>query len=211
MNDLKNIRSDYQLGNLDNSDLTDSPLDLFQIWMDKAVELVKKDANAFVLSTIDKNGLPSSRVVLLRGIDQGSFCFFTNYNSNKANCIKENDQVAMNFFWPELERQIRIQGSIEKTSSKYSDDYFKSRPYSSKIGAWASNQSSIISSRNELDESVSYYEKKYPTEVPRPTFWGGYKIIPSTIEFWQGRSNRLHDRFIYNQDKKDWKIDRLSP
>ena len=211
MNDLKNIRSDYQLGNLDNSDLTDSPLDLFQIWMDKAVELVKKDANAFVLSTIDKNGLPSSRVVLLRGIDQGSFCFFTNYNSNKANCIKENDQVAMNFFWPELERQIRIQGSIEKTSSKYSDDYFKSRPYSSKIGAWASNQSSIISSRTELDESVSYYEKKYPTEVPRPTFWGGYKIIPLTIEFWQGRSNRLHDRFIYNKDKKDWKIDRLSP
>ena len=211
MNDLKNIRTDYQQGNLNNSDLTDSPLDLFQIWMDKAVELVKKDANAFVLSTIDKNGFPSSRVVLLRGIDQGSFCFFTNYNSNKANCIKENDQVAMNFFWPDLERQIRIQGSIEKTSSKYSDDYFDSRPYSSKIGAWASDQSSIISTRSELDESVSFYKKKYPSDVPRPAFWGGYKILPSTIEFWQGRSNRLHDRFVYNHDKKDWKIDRLSP
>lgn len=211
MSDLKNIRTDYQVGNLNETDLTNSPIDLFQIWMDKAVELVKKDANAFVLSTIDGNGSPSSRVVLLRGIDKGSFCFFTNYTSNKASNIEENNQVAMNFFWPDLERQIRITGAIERTSSKYSDDYFHSRPYSSKIGAWASDQSSVIKTRKELDESVSFYENKFPEYVPRPDFWGGYKIIPNSIEFWQGRSNRLHDRFIYNQEKKNWKIDRLSP
>lgn len=211
MSDLKNIRTDYQVGNLNEADLSDSPIDLFQIWMDKAVEVVKKDANAFVLSTINKKGFPSSRVVLLRGIDDGSFCFFTNYTSNKASNLEEKNQVAMNFFWPALERQIRVEGIIERTSSKYSDDYFQSRPYSSKIGAWASNQSSVIKTRTELEERVSFYENKFPVDVPRPDFWGGYKIIPSAIEFWQGRSNRLHDRFVYNQQKKDWKIDRLSP
>jgi pyridoxamine 5'-phosphate oxidase len=211
MSDLKNIRTDYQVGNLNETDLSDSPIDLFQIWMDKAVQVVKKDANAFVLSTINKNGFPSSRVVLLRGLDQGSFCFFTNYNSNKASNMEENKQVAMNFFWPDLERQIRIEGTIERTSSEYSDDYFQSRPYSSKIGAWASDQSSVIKTRTELEENVSFYENKFPVDVPRPDFWGGYKIIPSAIEFWQGRSNRLHDRFVYNQEKNDWKIDRLSP
>ena len=162
MSDLKNIRTDYQVGSLNDNDLTNSPIDFFQSWMDKAVKLVKKDANAFVLSTINKNGFPCSRVVLLRGIDNGSFCFFTNYTSNKASEIELNNRVAMNFFWPELERQVRIQGTIKRCSANFSDDYFKSRPYSSKIGAWASDQSSIIQTREELEDKVLFYEKKFP-------------------------------------------------
>lgn len=211
MSDLKNIRTDYQVGDLNESDLTNSPFQLFQNWMDKAVQLVKKDANAFVLSTINKQGFPSSRVVLLRGIDKEAFCFFTNYTSNKASNLDGNSKVSMNFFWPDLERQVRIEGSIERCSKEYSDDYFESRPYSSKIGAWASNQSEIIKSREELEKNVIFYQKKFPVKVPRPDFWGGYKISPSSIEFWQGRSNRLHDRFIYNKNKNGWEIDRLSP
>lgn len=211
MSDLKSIRTDYLMGSLNFSDLTDCPIDFFKLWMSQAVDHVKKDANAFVLSTIADNGFPRSRIVLLRGIKDGGFCFFTNYNSPKSISILENNKVSMTFFWPELEKQICINGIAEKLSSQDSDNYFNSRPYSSKIGAWVSNQSSELQSRDELEQKVSLFEKKFSKDVPRPDFWGGFKIVPSSVEFWQGRSSRLHDRFLYTRKGASWKIVRLSP
>jgi pyridoxamine 5'-phosphate oxidase len=211
MSDLKNIRTDYQIGQLNQSDLNSSPFLFFKQWMKTAVERVKKDPNAFVLSTISESNFPSSRVVLLRGVEKDGFCFFTNYNSEKSQSIFKNNKVSMTFYWPEIERQVRINGIAQKTTSEYSDNYFKSRPYSSKIGAWSSNQSSQIETRDELENKVEFYKNKFPKDVPRPDFWGGFIIVPCQFEFWQGRSNRLHDRFVYSLVDGKWEIVRLAP
>ena len=211
MKNIKNLRTDYQKSELNIEDLSTHPISLFKDWINEAVNL-STDANAFVLSTVDKEGKPSSRVLLLRDVSENGFSFFTNYSSRKAQEINNNSNVCMNFFWPEMERQVRINGTISRLSEQESDDYFNSRPYESRIGAWSSPQSQVIESREVLENKVKELKKKYPNEVPRPQNWGGYTIVPNQIEFWQGRASRLHDRFLYTYDEKyKWKIERLAP
>jgi pyridoxamine 5'-phosphate oxidase len=210
MKSIKNIRTDYVKNELNFDDLTVHPFDLFKSWMTDALEHVS-EPNAFVLSTVNVEGKPSSRVLLLRDLDDKGFNFFTNYNSQKSQDIESNPHVCMNFFWYESERQVRVSGRIEKLSSESSEDYFSSRPYESKIGAWSSPQSSVIDSREVLNKNVKDFSSQYTEDVPRPPHWGGYCIVPDKIEFWQGRSSRLHDRFVYSLEGEEWKIVRLAP
>lgn len=210
MKHIKNLRTDYNKNELNIKDLSANPIDFFEEWMKDAVNQLV-EPNAFVLSTVDLDGMPSSRVLLLRDVSSQGFSFFTNYNSQKANEIKANPRVCMNFFWPELERQVRISGFIETLNEKDSNDYFDSRPYDSQIGAWSSPQSKVIESRDILDKNVREFTQKFNAKVPRPPHWGGYLVKPQKIEFWQGRSSRLHDRFLYTYDTTNWKIERLAP
>ena len=210
MKSIKNIRTDYVKNELNFDDLTVHPFDLFKSWMTDALEQIS-EPNAFVLSTVNTEGKPSSRVLLLRDLDDKGFNFFTNYNSQKSQDIESNPYVCMNFFWYELERQVRVSGRIEKLPSEASEDYFNSRPYESKIGAWSSPQSSVIESRKVLNKNVKDFSSQYTEDVPRPPHWGGYCIVPDKIEFWQGRSSRLHDRFVYSLEGEEWKIVRLAP
>ena len=210
MKNIKDIRTDYQKSELNFKDLSSNPIVLFKDWLSQAIPL-SNDANAFVLSTVDNNSIASSRVLLLRDVSEYGFIFFTNYASRKSQDIESNPHVCMNFFWPALERQIRVSGTISKISDKESDDYFNSRPYESRIGAWCSPQSKVIESRDVLENKFEELKKKYPNDVPRPQNWGGYIISPTQIEFWQGRSSRLHDRFLYTKEDSDWKIERLAP
>ena len=210
MKSIKDLRTDYQKSELNVKDLTEEPITLFQQWLYQAITY-SNDANAFVLSTVNSNGVPSSRVLLLRDATEKGFSFFTNYSSRKSQEIEVNPNVCMNFFWPEMERQVRINGSISRLSEQESDDYFNSRPYESRIGAWCSPQSQVIESREVLENKIQELKKKYPNEVPRPENWGGYTIVPNEIEFWQGRASRLHDRFLYKKEGENWTINRLAP
>ena len=210
MKSIKDLRTDYQKSELNVNDLTEEPIILFQQWLTQAITY-SNDANAFVLSTVNSNGVPSSRVLLLRDATKKGFSFFTNYSSRKSQEIEVNPNVCMNFFWPEMERQVRINGSISRLSEQESDDYFNSRPYESRIGAWCSPQSQVIESREVLENKIQELKKKYPNEVPRPENWGGYTIVPNEIEFWQGRASRLHDRFLYKKEGENWTINRLAP
>jgi len=210
MKSIKELRTDYLKSVLNAKDLTEEPITLFQHWISEAITF-SNDANAFVLSTVNSNGVPSSRVLLLRGVTEKGFCFFTNYASRKSQEIEVNPNVCMNFFWPNMERQVRINGSISRLSEQESDDYFNSRPYESRIGAWCSPQSQVIESREFLENKIQVFKNKYPNEVPRPKNWGGYSIVPNEIEFWQGRASRLHDRFLYNKEGENWTIRRLAP
>ena len=210
MKSIKDLRTDYQKSELNVKDLTEEPITLFQQWINQAITY-SNDANAFVLSTVNSNGVPSSRVLLLRDATEKGFSFFTNYSSRKSQEIEVNPNVCMNFFWPEMERQVRINGSISRLSEQESDDYFNSRPYESRIGAWCSPQSQVIESREVLEIKIQELIKKYPDEVPRPENLGGYTIVPNEIEFWQGRASRLHDRFLYNKEGEHWTINRLAP
>ena len=210
MKSIKDLRTDYQKSELNVKDLTVEPITLFQQWLSQAITY-SNDANAFVLSTVNSNSVPSSRVLLLRDATEKGFSFFTNYSSRKSQEIEVNPNVCMNFFWPEMERQVRINGSIIRLSEQESDDYFSSRPYESRIGAWCSPQSQVIESREVLENKIQELKKKYPNEVPRPENWGGYTIVPNEIEFWQGRASRLHDRFLYNKEGENWTINRLAP
>ena len=210
MKSIKDLRTDYQKSELNVKDLTVEPITLFQQWLSQAITY-SNDANAFVLSTVNSNSVPSSRVLLLRDATEKGFSFFTNYSSRKSQEIEVNPNVCMNFFWPEMERQVRINGSISRLSEQKSDDYFNSRPYESRIGAWCSPQSQVIESREVLENKIQELKKKYPNEVPRPENWGGYTIVPNEIEFWQGRASRLHDRFLYNKEGENWTINRLAP
>lgn len=210
MKSIRDLRTDYQKSELNVKDLTEEPITLFQQWLSQAIAY-SNDANAFVLSTVNSNGVPSSRVLLLRDATKKGFSFFTNYSSRKSQEIEVNPNVCMNFFWPEMERQVRINGSIIRLSEQESDDYFSSRPYESRIGAWCSPQSQVIESREVLENKIQELKKKYPNEVPRPENWGGYTIVPNEIEFWQGRASRLHDRFLYNKEGENWTINRLAP
>ena len=211
MSDIRDYRTDYLKKELNSTDLPENPVELFDAWLQEAMETVEKDPNAFTLSTYDKNSFPNSRVLLLREVTNDGFIFFTNYNSKKGQEMELNSKVALNFFWPSLERQIRIQGIVEKASEVISDTYFQSRPYKSQIGAWSSNQSNIIDSRLRLEERFLQFSNKYPVKVPRPKHWGGYIVKPKNIEFWQGRASRLHDRFFFSNDGGKWKVDRLAP
>ena len=210
MKSIKDLRTDYLKSELNVEDLAQEPVILFKKWLSQAISY-SNDANAFVLSTVNSYGFPSSRVLLLRDVTQKGFSFFTNYSSRKSQEIEVNPNVCMNFFWPEMERQVRINGSINRLSEKESDDYFNSRPYESRIGAWSSPQSQVIKSREVLEKKINELKRKYPNEVPRPENWGGYFIIPNEIEFWQGRASRLHDRFLYKKEGESWMINRLAP
>ena len=204
MKSIKNIRTDYVKNELNFDDLTVHPFDLFKSWMTDALEQIS-EPNAFVLSTVNTEGKPSSRVLLLRDLDDKGFNFFTNYNSQKSQDIESNPYVCMNFFWYESERQVRVSGRIEKLPSESSEDYFNSRPYESKIGAWASKQSKELSSRNELMNLIKQFKKKYNDEdnVPRPGHWSGWNLSPTSIEFWLDGDNRIHERLKYTKDKSN--------
>ncbi len=210
---IADIRKDYMLRSLSENDIEKHPLKQFDKWWQEAIDSRIDEVNAMTLATANIQGVPSARIVLLKGYDESGFVFFTNYNSHKASDIKDNPNACLVFFWKELERQIRITGGIEKISDRESDEYFQSRPITSRIGAWASDQSSVIDSRESLEEKFKTLEAEYSNkEIPRPPHWGGYRVIPRQIEFWQGRPGRLHDRIEYNLvEWNRWSFKRLSP
>jgi pyridoxamine 5'-phosphate oxidase len=209
---IENIRKEYSLKKLDENETKDCPFDQFKIWFQEALDANVNEPNAMVLSTLGMNNYPSSRVVLLRGVSRSGLRFFTNYKSKKGKELDKNPKAALNFFWPELERQIRIVGDVVKTSEQISDEYFNSRPYNSRIGAWASPQSEVIPSRDWLENMEKEYKLKYNEDsIKRPEYWGGYELLPIEFEFWQGRPSRLHDRIIYELSDNKWIKKRLAP
>src|SRR5215469_2036371 len=232
---LADIRRNYSGGGLARTDLDANPVSQFEAWFARAaseqggsrwrkisIALYKLwhaclghqpvDVNAMVLATADKDGKPSARTVLLKGVDERGFIFYTNYDSRKGRELTENPNAALTFFWPELERQVCVAGTVSKLSAAESETYFKSRPRGSRLAAWASNQSDIVSNRAELEKKWKAMEAKFPEDIPLPPNWGGYVLKPERIEFWQGRLNRLHDRFCYTlQLNNSWKLERLSP
>ena len=209
---IENIRVDYNKSNIDYNQMPDSPFELFKFWLDKAILVDNENANAFVLSTVSSNSLPSSRVVLLRGLDNNGLTFFTNYNSSKSLDIDINNNVSINFFWPQLEKQVRILGSASKISSDESDIYFNSRPMHSQLGALLSNQSTEISLDHDYSNHLSKLEAEHANKkVIRPKYWGGYRVMPEYFEFWQGRPSRLHDRLCYSYKNNSWLKTRKSP
>jgi pyridoxamine 5'-phosphate oxidase len=208
---IADIRKDYQLKSLSELEVNNNPFSQFSSWWDEAVQSEIEEVNAMTLSTITNEGRPSSRIVLLKGFDAKGFVFFSNYNSSKAQQISSNSHVSLLFFWKELERQIRIDGVCSKVSAEESDAYFHSRPIGSRLGAWASPQSEKIKDREVLVQRLASVTQEFGLDVPRPPHWGGYQVVPTRIEFWQGRSNRLHDRILYEEQELSWQISRLAP
>lgn len=208
---IADIRKDYTKASLSESDVAKNPLIQFRKWFDEAISSQVLEPNAMNLATI-KNDRVSSRIVLLKDLDERGFVFYTNYESQKGQQMANNQNVALTFFWPELERQVRIEGVVEKVSIEESTAYFHSRPRGSQIGAWVSPQSNTINSREFLEKRQDEYQRQFEgKEVPKPEYWGGYRVIPNLLEFWQGRSSRLHDRIQFERVDNDWKIERLSP
>jgi len=209
---LADIRKDYCLRSLEIQDVANDPLLQFRHWMEEAIQAEALEVNAMCLSTISKDGFPNSRIVLLKELDQG-FVFFTNYESSKGKELAASPKASLNFFWPEIERQVRVVGTIDKISEKESDTYFFSRPISSQIGAWASPQSQEISDRAVIEDSQKKLEEEFKVvPIQRPQHWGGYRLLPHRIEFWQGRPSRLHDRICYELEGATvWKKVRLAP
>ncbi len=209
---LDTIRNEYKLASLCTDDVDDNPIIQFEKWLSEAVESGTHQPTAMSLATMGTDGFPQSRIVLLKFVDENGFVFFTNYNSRKGRSIEKNPAVGLHFFWPELERQVRISGFAHKTGSETAEKYFHSRPTVSQISAWVSEQSKVVPSRKYLDERFVYFSKKFENkQVPLPDFWGGYRVYPVKMEFWQGRENRLHDRILYKKEKEGWKIMRLAP
>lgn len=190
---------------------SNSPFELFGLWITEAVEADELESNAFVLSTVDGAGVPSSRIVYFKDIIDHQFVFYTNYSSKKGRDIEENNTVSMLFFWPKSSRQIHITGKCTKIAPAMSDEYFASRPRGSQIGAWASKQSELLNDRADLERSIEEIEKQFPNKVPRPDHWGGYQIEPISFEFWQGRPSRLHDRVQFDKDGSEWTVYRKNP
>lgn len=210
--EIADIRKDYKQHSLNEADVAADPFEQFGRWWNDAIAAEVEEVNAMTLATASKDGIPSARIVLLKGYDKQGFVFFTNYESTKGKELMANPQAALVFFWKELERQVRIEGSVEKVSSEESDEYFHSRPEGSRIGAWSSPQSAIIANRTIIETNVTQYSKRFEGhEIPRPEHWGGYRVIPNKFEFWQGRSSRLHDRFQYKQENEVWTKHRLAP
>ncbi|MFM1794460.1 MAG: pyridoxamine 5-phosphate oxidase [Bacteroidota bacterium] len=209
---IADIRKDYQLKSLAEEDVAKSPFDQFGVWWEEAVQSKIDEVNAMALSTASPEGRPSSRIVLLKGYNEQGFVFFTNYNSDKGMQIAQNQHVSLLFFWKELERQVRVEGVADKVTDEESDAYFSSRPLGSRLGAWASPQSQKIADRHILNQELEKYTEKFKhQDVPRPPHWGGYRVKPTSIEFWQGRSSRLHDRILYELENGTWLISRLAP
>ena len=213
MSSIAAIRKDYKQQTLHERDVAADPITQFERWWSDAVASEIDEVNAMALATAGADGRPSARIVLLKAVNAGGFVFFTNYNSHKGQQIAENPFASLCFFWKELERQVRIEGAIEKISEAASDEYFESRPAGSRIGAWASPQSSVIASREAIETNVIALEKKYANQkIERPPHWGGYILKPTMVEFWQGRPSRLHDRIRYSTpEESGWIIERLAP
>ena len=210
---LRDVRRNFSKGSLDETNLPVHPFDLLLNWKNYAATSNQLDYNAMSLATIDADGFPTSRIVLLREASQDGLCFYTNYHSSKGLDLALNPKASLLFFWPSLERQIRIKGVTEKLSAAQSDSYFASRPRDSQIGAWSSPQSEIVASREFLDQNFAIYAEKFKSEqsVPRPPHWGGYRLAPATYEFWQGRPSRMHDRLRATLVSGVWRWDRLAP
>lgn len=211
-NELAHLRQEYSREELSEEQVDRDPFVQFGHWMDDAIAAETPEPTAMCLSTASSDGRPSSRMVLLKGFDHDGFVFYTNYNSRKGRELAENPYAALTFFWPELERQVRITGLSHKVTSEESDEYFKSRPYTSRLGAWASKQSETVESKMVVMAEAAKLAIRYPTgNVPRPPHWGGYRVAPDEFEFWQGRPSRLHDRIRYLKANDNWEISRLSP
>ena len=209
--DLHHIREDYSKQELSEADCDASPLAQFERWLNEAIRAEVNEPTAMNLATAGSDGRPQGRQVLLKEVNAQGFVFFTNYHSRKGRALEANPFAALTFFWPELERQVRIEGRVERLDAAASDEYFESRPYTSRIGAWASEQSQVISGKSVLVARAAAVGLKHPLHVPRPPHWGGYILIPDRVEFWQGRPSRLHDRIQYRLEQAAWHKERLSP
>ena len=212
MPSIADLRRDYALASLDLADVVVDPIRQFQRWFTNAIDASIAEPNAMTLATVDADGAPDARIVLLKGVDDRGFTFFTDYRSQKGQNLLANPQAALVFFWVELERQVRILGTVRKLTLEDTEQYFQSRPRGSRLAAWASDQSEVLADRAALESRWEAMEKRFPEEiVPVPPFWGGYAVNPVSVEFWQGRPSRLHDRFRYSRLETVWKLERLAP
>ena len=204
-------RTSYERDELDEAHASTNPFEQFHRWIDQALAAAMKEPNAMTLATADAAGRPSARIVLLRGWDERGFVFFTNYDSRKGHEVAANPFASLLFFWDVLEREVRIDGRIEQLSASESDAYFARRPRGHRLSAWASPQSRVVADRTVLEAAMDEAEQRFTGEVPRPPYWGGYRVIPDAIEFWQGRRNRVHDRLVYHREVAAWRRQRLAP
>ncbi len=208
---IADLREDYRSASLTEQDVGKDPIAQFHKWLDAAISAQMREPNAMTLATVDSSGKPSARIVLLKGFDANGFCFYTNYDSRKGKELNQQKHAALVFQWIELERQVRVEGAVTRMTEQESDDYFNSRPISSRIGAWASPQSQVIESRAVIEEREQHYKNTLGDKPKRPPHWGGFRLAPDMIEFWQGRSSRLHDRLRFTKANQQWCVDRLAP
>ena len=209
---LADLRRDYARARLSERDVASDPITQFQIWFEQARASEIVEPNAMTLATATPDGAPSARIVLLKGIDERGFVFFTDYRSRKGEELRANPRAALVFHWQELERQVRVTGSVERVTEAESEGYFRTRPLGSRIGAWCSHQSSVIGNRETLEKRMAELERDFASgDVPLPPYWGGFRVTPETVEFWQGRPNRLHDRIRYARERDGWRLERLAP